>query len=69
MRMFQREENLLVAIHEGKTTLTGATAVSTLNELLRSGLVTGVEDGGDGYSQVTLTARGREVVSEILMRD
>lgn len=68
MNLFKTEENLLIAIHEGRTVIEGDD-VHTLKRLLGGGLVTGVDGGEDDYFDVVITPIGCEVLTEIFRRD
>ena len=68
MNMFKAEENLLIAIHEGRTVIEG-NDVHTFRMLLGRGLVTGVDGKEDDYFDVVTTPIGREVLTEIFRRD
>jgi hypothetical protein len=68
MNMFNTEENLLIAIHEGRTVIKDDD-VHTLKMLLGRRLVTGVDGGEDDYFDVATTPTGREVLAEIFRRD
>lgn len=68
MNMFKTEENLLIAIHEGRTVIEG-NDVQTLRMLLGRGLVTAVDGKEGDYFDVVTTPIGFEVLAEIFNRD
>lgn len=68
MKMFKTEENLLIAIHEGRSAIEG-NDVHTLRMLLGRGLVTGVDGKEGDYFDVVTTPIGFEVLAEIFNRD
>lgn len=68
MSMFQREENLLVAIHEGQHEI-GDRNADSFSQLLAQGLVSGTDIGEGRYEGVTLTAAGRARIPAIIQRD
>ncbi|BBV98203.1 MULTISPECIES: hypothetical protein [Pseudomonas] len=68
MRMFVSEERLLIAIHEGRTEITGEKA-STFGMLLGRGLVSGNRNEEGVIVDASLTSAGKEVLWEILRRD
>lgn len=68
MSLFKTEENLLIAIHEGRTVVDGED-VHTLKSLLGRGFVTGVDGREDDYFDVVTTPIGREALSKIFSRD
>jgi len=69
MRMFQSEEWLLIAIHEGRKKVIGQQEVSIFQQLLCRGYVTGSKIEEVGYVDATLTPTGNEVLAEIFRRD
>lgn len=69
MRMFQSEEWLLIAIHEGRKKTIGQQDTSTFQQLLGRGYVTGSKTEGIGYVDAILTPTGKEVLAEIFRRD
>lgn len=67
MPIFTREESLLVWIHEKREV--EERHLSTLSSLISSGMVTSIRDLEGRHKEITLTARGRAKVSEVIMRD
>ncbi len=68
MSMFKREEDLLVAIHEGQHEI-GDRNADAFSQLLAQGLVSGADIGGGRYEGVSLTAEGRSRIPAIIQRD
>lgn len=69
MRMFQSEEWLLIAIHEGRKKTISQQDSSTFQQLLGRGYVTGSKSEEVGYEDAALTPIGKEVLAEIFRRD
>ncbi len=65
--MFTMEESLLVLIHERRE-LEGR-HMPVLGRLIRRGWVTATESGTGSFTDVALTLKGQEAVSEVISRD
>ena len=68
MSMFGREEDLLVAIHEGRRVIQGQDS-SAFAQLLAQGLVSGTKDDHGQYVGVSLTSEGKACIPGIIQRD
>lgn len=66
MSIFEREESLLVLIHEKREV--EDRHLSSLATLISSGLATGIRDSEGKYSEIALTPRGKTKATEIIMR-
>lgn len=68
MSMFKRDENLLVAIHDGQYEI-GDQNADAFSQLLAQGLVSGTYIGEGRYEGVTLTAAGRARIPALIQKD
>lgn len=69
MRMFQSEEWLMIAIHEGRKKTIAQDDISTFLQLLGRGYVTGSKNEEVGYVDAALTPSGNEALAGIFRRD
>ena len=67
MSIFEREENLLVLIHEKREVEERHS--SRLATLISSGLATAIRNSEGKYSEIALTPRGKAKASEVIRRD
>jgi hypothetical protein len=68
MTVFEREESLLVAIHEGQRTVESH-AAAAFEQLHAQGLVSGRKIAEGQYVEVALTLEGKARIPEIILRD
>ena len=67
MSIFEREENLLVLIHDKREV--EDRHLSSLAALISAGLATAIRNSEGKYSEIALTPRGKAKASEVIRRD
>lgn len=67
MPIFTREESLLVLIHERREL--ESRHMPVLAGLISRGWVAATQTGEGGFTDVALTLKGQEAVSEVISRD